>query len=50
MLKDGTAHHDLGADHFERRPPRSGSDSWSRGSPNSVTKSNSNPFPRLRDV
>jgi len=22
MLKDGTAHHDLGADHFERRPPQ----------------------------
>jgi transposase len=22
MLKDGTAHHDLGADHFERRPPK----------------------------
>jgi transposase len=22
MLKDGTAHHDLGAGHFERRPPQ----------------------------
>ena len=22
MLKDGTAHHDLGTDHFERRPPQ----------------------------
>jgi transposase len=22
MLKDGTAHHDLGADHFDRRPPQ----------------------------
>ena len=50
-LKIGTAHHDLGANHFDRCPPQIRvKASRSLASPSSVTKSSSDPFPRLPNV
>jgi hypothetical protein len=49
-LKIGTAHHDLGATTSIVALPRSESSSRSLASPSSVTKSSSNPFPRLPNV
>jgi hypothetical protein len=48
MLKNGTEHHDLGADHFDRRP-RSKPSGWWANSPGSASRWNAAPSPRQLD-